>query len=47
MNRLPDPDLFRDAVFLAGNGLWTASELDSADALLVALVRLIKNSRRS
>jgi hypothetical protein len=42
---LPDPDLFRDALFLAENGTWSAPELDATDALLLAVIRKIKGVR--
>jgi len=45
VERLPDPDLFRDAVWLAERGTWSPRELDETDALLLALVRKIKNAR--
>jgi hypothetical protein len=44
IDRLPDPDLFRDAMFLAGRGTWTARDLDDTDALLVALIRTFHGS---
>ncbi len=37
---------FRDAIFLWENGVWTPSELDNADALLVALVQRLKGAKR-
>jgi hypothetical protein len=43
---LPDPDLFRDALFLAARGTWSARDMDECDALLLALVRRIQNTRR-
>jgi hypothetical protein len=39
IDKLPDPELFRDAVFLAERGRWSAPELDATNALLVALIR--------
>ena len=46
IERLPDPDLFHDAVFLSQHGTWTAADLDATDALLLALVRRIHNAKR-
>lgn len=43
---LPDPDLFRDAVLLSRHGMWTPSELDGVDALLLAVVDRIANVRK-
>lgn len=45
MDRLPDPDLFRDALFLAPGTGWTAAALDETDALLVALITKFRNAR--
>jgi hypothetical protein len=43
IDRLPDPETFRDALFLAEYGTFTSADLDAMDALLYALVtRLIK-----
>ena len=39
VDRLPDPDLFRDAWMLYQHGTWNAAVLDETDALLLALVR--------
>jgi hypothetical protein len=47
VDRLPDPDLFRDALFLHTQGVITPSELDGMDAALLALVRRFKSPRRS
>jgi hypothetical protein len=47
VDRLPDPDLFRDALFLHTHGVITPSELEGMDALLLALVRSLKTPRRS
>lgn len=44
--KLPDPDLFTDALTLAYRGTWTPSELDATDALLLALVDRLRNTRR-
>jgi hypothetical protein len=43
IDRLPDPDLFRDAVRLKRAGVrWTPRELDECDALLLALLDKFK-----
>lgn len=42
IDRLPDPQLFRDAVFLANNGAWSPVDLDDTDALLLALVKRLQ-----
>jgi hypothetical protein len=48
INRLPDPDLFRDALFLNDHGRWSPRELDETDALLLALLaRLRIQSKRA
>lgn len=39
VDRLPDPETFRDAVFLAGRGTFSPRDLDDMDALLLALIR--------
>jgi hypothetical protein len=44
--KLPDPDLFLDALFLVRRGSWSPAELDETDALLVALIRMIDNVKR-
>ena len=44
--RLPDPDLFRDAVFLSQHGTWSPADLDDCDALLLALVQRLHNAKR-
>lgn len=44
--KLPDPDLFTDALTLAYHGTWTPSELDATDTLLLALVDRLRNTRR-
>lgn len=46
VDKLPDPDLFRDAQLLASRGTWTARDLDATDALLLALTRTFMNTRR-
>jgi hypothetical protein len=46
IDRLPDPDLFRDAMLLAEIGTWSPQELDDTDAILLALVRKIRTARR-
>jgi len=43
---LPDPDLFRDAVFLSQMGTWSPADLDATDALLLGLVQRIRNAKR-
>lgn len=45
VEKLPDPDLFRDALLLSQAGSWSASDLDATDALLVALVMKLKFAR--
>ena len=47
VERLPDPDLFRDAFLLSQHGVWTPSEMDAADALLLSLVTKFQTARRS
>ena len=44
--RLPDPELFRDAVFLSQRGAWSPADLDACDALLLAFVQRIHNAKR-
>lgn len=46
VERLPDPETFRDAVFLWQYGTWSPSELDNADAGLVALVQKLHGAKR-
>lgn len=46
IDRLPDPALFRDAVFLANNGRWSPRDLDDTDALLLALVKRLQTPAR-
>jgi hypothetical protein len=45
---LPDPDLFRDALLLSQSMGWPASsrDLDETDALVLALVRRLRNVKR-
>lgn len=38
IDRLPDPDLFRDAMFLARHGRWSPQDLDDTDTQLLALI---------
>lgn len=45
MNRLPDPDLFRDAVFLWRFGRFSARDLDDMDALLFGLIHRLANTK--
>lgn len=45
IDRLPEPELFRDAKLLAEAGLFTPSELDAMDAKLLALVHKFRNVR--
>lgn len=46
IERLPDPDLFRDALFLVRRGTFSPRDLDETDALLVDLIRKIDNVKR-
>lgn len=47
VDRLPDPELFRDALFLAGSPFpGSPRDLDDTDASLYALVQMIRNARR-
>jgi hypothetical protein len=43
IERLPDPDLFRDAVLLSQQGSFSAADLDAMDALLLALIHKLRN----
>jgi hypothetical protein len=42
VNKLPDPEMFRDALLLAAVGRWSPAELDATDALLLAVVEKIR-----
>lgn len=46
IDKLPDPELFRDAVFLAGRGTFSPSDLDGMDALLLALITKLTKAKR-
>ena len=46
VDKLPDPDLFRDAQLLSVRGSWSARDLDETDALVLALTRKFMNTRR-
>jgi hypothetical protein len=46
LDRLPDPELFRDALMLADTVSWSPAEMDATDALLYALIHSIRNARR-
>jgi len=46
VDKLPDPDLFRDALLLAEHGTISPRELDETDALLVGLLRRFWNVKR-
>lgn len=46
VDKLPDPDLFRDAFLLSQRGTFTPQALDETDALLLALVRKFWNVKR-
>lgn len=46
IDRLPDPDLFRDALFLLARGTWSPEDLDKSDSRLVALVRKLGSVRK-
>lgn len=46
IDKLPDPDLFRDAIFLLARGTWSAEDLDNTDSRLVALVRKLGSVRK-
>ena len=46
IERLPEPDVFRDAVFLSSVGHWSPRDLDASDALLVALIRSLWSARK-
>ena len=44
VQKLPDPDTFKDAILLATEGRWSPKDLDEVDALLLALIQLIRNA---
>jgi hypothetical protein len=44
--KLPDPELFKDALILSTDGRWSPRDLDETDALLLALVRKFRNAKR-
>lgn len=44
IDKLPDPELFRDAWFLSRRGVWTPSELDAAPEMLIALVQAFQSA---
>jgi hypothetical protein len=44
--RLPDPDLYHDAMFLYQFGRWGPRDLDDCDALLLALIRKLQKAKR-
>ena len=46
VERLPDPEAFKDALLLSTHGMWSPQDLDDTDALLLALVQKIKNAKR-
>lgn len=47
VERLPDPDTFKDALLLATTNLtWSPQDLDDTDALLLALIQKIRNAKR-
>ena len=46
IDRLPDPDLFRDAVVLWQHGTFSPRDLDDMDALLLALLTRLWNAKR-
>ena len=46
IDRLPDPDLFRDALTLSQHGTFSPSDLDGMDALLLGLLRLLWGAKR-
>jgi hypothetical protein len=47
IRKLPDPDLLRDAIFLAQYGRWSPSELDAMDMRLLRLVKALQKPRKS
>lgn len=42
IDKLPDPELFRDAAFLAKYGTFSPRDVDDMDALLWALITRLK-----
>lgn len=46
VDRLPDPDAFRDAMFLSQYGSWSGATLDQTDAIVLALVRMFQSPVR-
>jgi hypothetical protein len=46
VERLPDPDTFRDAIILSRHGTFSARDLDETDALLLALLHRLWNAKR-
>lgn len=47
MDKLPDPDLFRDALILSQAGSWSPRDLDDTDAILLSVVQKLRNTRRT
>jgi hypothetical protein len=45
IDRLPDPDLFRDALLLSEVGTFSARDLDEMDTVLLSLVRKLRTSK--
>lgn len=43
MNRLPNPDALRDAMFLVDHPGWNPRDLDDADALVLSLMKLLNS----
>lgn len=46
VNRLPDPDLFRDALMLYQVGTFSPRDLDETDALLLSLIHSLRSARK-
>lgn len=46
IERLPDPDLFRDALTLYQRGTFSPRDLDDTDALLLALLQKFWTAKR-
>lgn len=46
IDKLPDPDLFRDAYVLSQRGTFSPADLDATDALLLALLTRFWNAKR-